>query len=1217
MQPEIAPTDPEATVPPAAPAEQATLPPHDVILTLDYSESAPALRNGVAVPGYEILRELGRGGMGVVYQARHTKLDRVVALKMILVGGHAGEADLARFKTEAESVARLQHPHIVQIFEVGEHAGLPFFSLEYCPGGSLDKKLNGTPLPPKEAAQLVETLARAMYAAHQANVIHRDLKPANILLTEDGSPKITDFGLAKKLDDAGQTQSGAIMGTPSYMAPEQAGGKGQAVGPGADVYALGAILYELLTGRPPFKAATPLDTVMQVVMDDPVPPTRLQPKTPRDVETICLKCLRKEPSRRYATAAELADDLGRFREGRPVLARPLGRVARVAKWARRRPALATLLAVSAAAVLGAIVLLDAARRQANERNTAEAALRGDVEVAQVETRRQLDRVRGLLFTSQLRRIAPLIEHDPTQALDLLGDQDACPTELRDFAWGYYHHLASRDRGTLAGHVGAIGALAVSPDGSTLASAGPDGKSGTQVMIWDVATAKARGASFSCDGKNVAAIAFSPDGRWLAVAANGLGPFKANPLQAPVTNMPGAVTLCPVDDPGARRTLPGSPSFISALAFTAKGDLVTAAGQGGTVWEVASGKEHASWTCPPIEGPQILAPSVCTLARFSADGRLVATAIPSYSIPKGAAQEKYPVRVFEVATGQLLAEATDTSLLAGLILSPDGRWLVLNREKLKPTSLYDRREPRPQAHPLPNMISGLRFSPDSRVLTGLNVLHHYDVPAFAAVGAGIFGLGGSPLVQWPILAHSTTMAAEAGLPNVGMILWDVAAGRELARFDAPKGESVTFTPDGKGLFVLSSPLNDKKVLLHDARTGQLLLAFHHVENRHEFFPDFGPQCLAITPDSRTVAVAISRPSYESQDFSQTPGAMRPGLIRLWDFSSLDSFTTSPVGGGTTGLLTQDGNEAALLNRAGVELRSVADGKLLSRVQNEDAWLWRLSPDGEFVVNQTPVKKIEAGGLVQSPYIVRRTRTGQVVANIPPSTTVNPVLAFRPDNRALAILVTNQPALTAPPTNPPPAQQTLSVRGLPDGSTLGSVAIPSGNTVRGGVFSPGGREAAVALRQEIGLADFETGQYRTLANKLSTGLAPTTMAWSTDGKRLAFADNADILVWTRPEPGRDSAAVRLPPGHHQAVTAFAFSPDGKTLASADGESVRLWDVATSQERAALSLPPGPGAMGGLVIVTSSLTFTPDGRELRALQPLMGRVVRWRADAPDSSP
>ncbi len=306
-----------------------------------------------AVPGYELLGVLGEGGMGIVYRARHRELDRVVALKMIKPGSLVGTEVVARFRTEAEAVARLQHPNVVQIFEVGEWGGQPYFTLEYCAGGSLDRKLAGTPLPPWDAARLVEMLARAMAVAHAQNIIHRDLKPHNVLLAADGSPKITDFGLARKLDEAGLSLSGEIIGTPSYMAPEQARGDLKAVGPPADVYAVGAVLYELLTGRPPFKAATKLETVMQVLADEPVPPRRLQPKTPRDLETICLKCLAKEPAKRYAAAQALADDLQRFRMGEPIVARPVGQVQRLVKWARRRPAVAALSgALVAAVVLG-------------------------------------------------------------------------------------------------------------------------------------------------------------------------------------------------------------------------------------------------------------------------------------------------------------------------------------------------------------------------------------------------------------------------------------------------------------------------------------------------------------------------------------------------------------------------------------------------------------------------------------------------------------------------------------------------------------------------------------------------------------------------------------------------------------------------------------------------------------------------------------------------
>jgi tetratricopeptide (TPR) repeat protein len=311
----------------------------------------PAGSGWPTLPGYEVLGELGRGGMGVVYRARQVALDRVVALKMIRAGGQAGEEERARFRTEAEAVARLQHPHIVQIHEVGEQGGLAYFFLEFCPGGSLDKKLAGTLLPPAAAAALVEKLARAMQAAHEKGVLHRDLKPANVLLAEDGTPKITDFGLAKKLGEVGQTQSGAVIGTPSYMAPEQAGGKPGAVGPTADVYALGAILYECLTGRPPFRAETPLETLLQVRTAEPVPPGRLVPKVPRDLETICLKCLHKEPHKRYASAQALAEDLHHFLAGEPIRARPVGAAGRLWRWCRRQPAAAGL---AAALILGTV-----------------------------------------------------------------------------------------------------------------------------------------------------------------------------------------------------------------------------------------------------------------------------------------------------------------------------------------------------------------------------------------------------------------------------------------------------------------------------------------------------------------------------------------------------------------------------------------------------------------------------------------------------------------------------------------------------------------------------------------------------------------------------------------------------------------------------------------------------------------------------------------------
>jgi formylglycine-generating enzyme required for sulfatase activity len=362
------------------------------------------------VPGYEILGELGRGGMGVVYRARQTGLGRTVALKMILAGAHAAPAERARFKAEAQAVARLQHPNIVQVHEVGEHQGLPFFSLEYCPGGSLAQKFRGEPLPAREAARLVGQLARALQAAHEAHVIHRDLKPANILLAAGGTPKVTDFGLAKRLDEAGQTQSGAVMGTPSYMAPEQAAGKTREIGPAADVYALGAILYELLTGRPPFKAASSLDTIRQVVSDEPVAPSRLNRGVPRDLETVCLRCLRKEPARRYGSARELEEDLGRFLEGRPVKARRVTGLERGWMWARRRPALAALAAVIVLATVGLlagwVVWLNDARVQAEQHAAEQQKLRKEADKQKGNALREADKAtRARDFLVSILRIS--------------------------------------------------------------------------------------------------------------------------------------------------------------------------------------------------------------------------------------------------------------------------------------------------------------------------------------------------------------------------------------------------------------------------------------------------------------------------------------------------------------------------------------------------------------------------------------------------------------------------------------------------------------------------------------------------------------------------------------------------------------------------------------------------------------------------------------------
>src|SRR6516164_5739513 len=286
----------------------------------------PMLTAGLPqIPGYEVEAVLGRGGMGVVFKARHLTLKRVVALKMLLAGAYARPEELARFRREAEAVAALRHPNIVQVHDAGDITGRPYFTMECVEGGSLAQSLAGKPQPPRRAAELVATLASAVQFAHKSGFIHRDLKPGNVLLTADGVPKITDFGLVRSIVAGPEvTRSGDFLGTPCYMAPEQARGHASAVGPAADIYALGVVLYEMLAGRPPFEGSTAAETLQKVIGEDPAAPSRLNPKVPPDLDTICLKCLQKSPARRYASAQDLADDLRRFLEGKPVHARPVG-----------------------------------------------------------------------------------------------------------------------------------------------------------------------------------------------------------------------------------------------------------------------------------------------------------------------------------------------------------------------------------------------------------------------------------------------------------------------------------------------------------------------------------------------------------------------------------------------------------------------------------------------------------------------------------------------------------------------------------------------------------------------------------------------------------------------------------------------------------------------------------------------------------------------------
>jgi serine/threonine protein kinase/tetratricopeptide (TPR) repeat protein len=359
--PLLAPTMPLAPAVPLAPSD-ATLDPSDPKVRAFHEEAqqagkGPAVATGASFGHYELIAPIAKGGMGIVYKARQRNLNRVVAIKMILSGQFADQQDVDRFYAEAEAAAALSHPNIVAIHEIGEVQGQHFFSMDYVDGQSLAALVQESPLPPRRAAEMVRTISETMQFAHDSGIIHRDLKPGNVLLDKKQRPLITDFGLAKQVTNQSQmTMAGAVIGTPSYMPPEQAAGKLDEVGPWSDLYSLGAILYECLTGRPPFRAATPFETIRQVMESEPLSPRLVNPSVPRDLETICLKCLQKERLRRYESAQEFADELGRFLRGEPIKARPISQVGRLWRLCKRNPVTSSVIAAAVFILVAATII---------------------------------------------------------------------------------------------------------------------------------------------------------------------------------------------------------------------------------------------------------------------------------------------------------------------------------------------------------------------------------------------------------------------------------------------------------------------------------------------------------------------------------------------------------------------------------------------------------------------------------------------------------------------------------------------------------------------------------------------------------------------------------------------------------------------------------------------------------------------------------------------
>jgi WD40 repeat protein len=887
--------------------------------TTEHSESAATLATPLAngkdpvaasppsVKGYEILGELGRGGMGVVYKAWQVRLKRVVALKMILPANSADQEALARFRTEAEAVARLEHPQIVHIHEVGTDQGRAFCSFEFVDGESLAQKLAGTPLPARRAAELVEVLARAMHYAHQRGIVHRDLTPGNVLLTAGGTPKITDFGLAKILVGGGtvHTQTGDILGTPSYMAPEQAVGKGQEVSPAIDVYALGAILYETLTGRPPFRAATPLDTMMQVVSEEPIAPRRLQSLVPRDLETICLKCLEKEPGKRYGSAAALADDCAAFLRGEPITARPVGPAGRLWRWAQRNPAVAglvtALVLVFVAGLVGVVSLLVLAVQRGN---LAEANFKAADEQKR-RAEKENERFRHTLYASQTHLIQQVWQDDDiTRVLELLNGEGCRPTEpgqtdLRDWEWFYLRGLCHTDLRTLKTEADELSDVVFSPDGKQLAAAGwgskavylwdtdtwslrhvlrghenvvsrvafrPDGKQlasasrdGT-VRLWDPASGKET-RTFQIANNWVNSVAFSPDGRQLAIGHDAV------------------ITLRQTEGEEKTRTLGRHPPNVTSIAFSPRGDQLASAGLDGTamLWDVTGGK-------PPVtfRGHTRQLSAVA----FSADGKTLATGSEDNTVklwdvasgqvrftlrghtawagrvafsPNGrqVASAGYDglVKLWDAGTGREIRtfRGHTTNYVNGVSFSPDGRRLASCALGIDGTvKLWDLTTPSQEYRTLaghPEPVIRVVFSPDGKRLASASrdgTARVWDV----ASGRTIHTLTGHTKEVWCVAFSPDGKQVASASDDATVKLWDAAEGREIRTFRGHRGivRAVGFSPDGK---LLASGSGDATVRFWDVATGTQILSLigHTGEVKGVGFSPDGRQLASVGADGR--------------------------------------------------------------------------------------------------------------------------------------------------------------------------------------------------------------------------------------------------------------------------------------------------------------------------------------------------------------------------------
>jgi WD40 repeat protein len=770
---------------------------------LDGEPADAAPPGGPHIPGYSILGELGRGAMGRVYEARQHALNRIVALKVLNDQATADPEALARFRTEAEALARLSDAQIVTVYDFGEHDGRAYLAVERVEGGSLDRRLDGTPWPPRRAADLVASLAQAIELAHRHEVVHRDLKPANILLTADGVPKISDFGLARLLDqDGSATRTGTVLGTPSYMAPEQASGARVEVGPAADVYSLGAILYELLTGRPPFRAATPLETLVLVRDHDPVPPRRLQPGLPRDLETICLRAMDKQPRRRYASARALAEDLGSWQADEPIRARRIGRAERLWKWARRRPAIAALggflLIVVAVSSIGLLVLY------------------GQAVVARATALEALGRSEVSLYANRIALAERYRQaHDADRADELL---DECPVPLRDWEWRYLKRRSVEDVRVETDHDADVLAVAFSRDGRFLVSV--DG--GRNIHVRDRATCRLLVLP-GIPGVNWA-LALSPDGRWMAVGGHH-GDLKK-----------GAIRLFSTQTWTEVKSLSGVGESAKALAFSPDGRRLVSGhfDDKVRVWDVGTGAVRT------LSGHKNMIEDVAV----SPDGRLVASASRDTTI-----------RIWDAETGELRMTLPHERWVYGVAFHPQGRLLASSTGNVVDSSrgdltLWDLASARAvrKTSALAQMIHKIGFSPNGRRLATAGwdgVVRIWDTTTLNELLALTGHIPHVLCVAFSPDGHQLVTGGGAGMIRC----WDAAplperpSHRPMRTFSGHEQpiNRLALMPDGHQLISIGE---DRTARVWDVETGQQSLCYRGHEQ--------APFALAVRPDGQAIA-----------------------------------------------------------------------------------------------------------------------------------------------------------------------------------------------------------------------------------------------------------------------------------------------------------------------------------------------------------------------------